>query len=137
MFRAFHSTYWSNAGSGSKPRPALADVAAAGVLLVPSEYPTIQAAVNAALDGDTVIVADGVYTGLGNRDITFGGKAITLKSANGPANTILDLRGRRSIPTAVSTSTARRRPRFSTASPSPTDPHPTVPSSTSSTGRAS
>ena len=76
----------------------VADLTTASVLLVPSEYPTIQAAVNAAVPGDTVIVADGVYTGFGNRDITFRGKAITLKSAHGPANTILNLQGTQDDP---------------------------------------
>ncbi|MHC4655194.1 MAG: choice-of-anchor Q domain-containing protein [Planctomycetota bacterium] len=64
--------------------------AAAKDLLVPSEYKTIQAAINAAANGDTVIVADGTYTGSGNRDIDFKGKAITVMSENGPEKCIID-----------------------------------------------
>ncbi|MBN1765783.1 MAG: DUF3160 domain-containing protein [Sedimentisphaerales bacterium] len=51
---------------------------------------TIQAGITAASPGDTVLVADGTYTGSGNRDIDFLGKAITLSSENGPANCIID-----------------------------------------------
>ncbi|MDH4203561.1 MAG: DUF5123 domain-containing protein [Phycisphaerae bacterium] len=54
------------------------------------DYPTIQTAINNAVNGDTVLVADGVYTGDGNRDINFLGKAITVKSQNGPTNCIID-----------------------------------------------
>jgi predicted outer membrane repeat protein len=66
-------------------------------LHVPGEYPTIQAAIDAAIDGDTVIVADGVYTGDGNRDI-FLGKDITVRSESGPENTIIDCNGSREDP---------------------------------------
>jgi len=57
---------------------------------VPSIYPTIQAAIDDASDGDTVWVADGRYTGEGNYDIDFKGKAITVRSENGPENCIID-----------------------------------------------
>ncbi len=58
--------------------------------LVPDNYPTIQAAIDDAYDGDTIIVTDGTYTGQGNIDIDFKGKSITLKSQNGPANCIIN-----------------------------------------------
>ena len=60
---------------------------------VPSQYPTIQAAIDAASDGDTVLVADGTYTGNGNRDINFKGKAIIVRSENGPESCIIDCQG--------------------------------------------
>ncbi len=56
--------------------------AIAAVRYVPDEYPTIQAAVNACKDFDTVIVAPGRYSGSGNRNITFNGKAITVRSTD-------------------------------------------------------
>lgn len=54
--------------------------------LVPSQYPTIQAAIDASLDGDEVIVAPGTYTEYFNTQ----GRLITLRSADGAATTILD-----------------------------------------------
>jgi len=59
----------------------------------PADFATIQAAIDDSNDGDTVLVADGTYTGDGNRDIDFHGKGITVKSQNGPENCIIDCNG--------------------------------------------
>jgi hypothetical protein len=53
-------------------------------------YPTIQAAINASSNGQLVLVGDGIFAGEGNRDIEFKGKAITLRSENGPEHCIID-----------------------------------------------
>ena len=69
----------------------IAGVARAGnTYKVPDDYPTIRDAMNAASNGDTIIVADDVYTGSMNKNLDFNGKAITLKSENGPENCIID-----------------------------------------------
>ncbi len=65
---------------------------------VPSEYATIQAAIDACSDGDEVIIPPGTYTGDGNRDLDYGGLAITVRSTdpNDPnvvASTIIDCEG--------------------------------------------
>jgi predicted outer membrane repeat protein len=59
----------------------------------PADFNNIQAAIDDANDGDTIFVADGTYTGDGNRDIDFKGKAITLRSENGPRKCIIDCQG--------------------------------------------
>jgi hypothetical protein len=61
-----------------------------GNIYVPADYSTIQAAIDAALDGDSILVADGTYRGDGNKNLDFRGKAITVQSENGPANCIID-----------------------------------------------
>jgi parallel beta-helix repeat protein/predicted outer membrane repeat protein len=63
------------------------------IIHVPADYPSIQAAVDAASDADTVLVADGTYTGDGNNSISLDGKAVVVKSANGPATCIMDGEG--------------------------------------------
>ena len=49
-----------------------------------AEHPfdAIQEAIDAAVDGDTVVIIMGTFTGTGNRDIDFSGKAITVRSTN-------------------------------------------------------
>jgi len=64
------------------------------------QYPfaTIQHGVDSATTRDTVLVHPGTYTGLGNRDIDFGGEYIVLKSVVGPEETIVDCQGTQSEP---------------------------------------
>jgi parallel beta-helix repeat protein len=56
----------------------------AGTIIVPDDYPTIQAAIDAASPDDTLIVKDGTYTE--NVDVT---KRLTIKSENGAEVTIV------------------------------------------------
>lgn len=61
-------------------------VHAAATITVPAMEPTIQAAINAASNGDTVLVSSGTYT----ENIDFHGKAITVESSQGAAATTID-----------------------------------------------
>jgi hypothetical protein len=53
---------------------------------VPADFPNIQTAIDAAIDGDTVLVSPGTYA----EAIDFVGKAITVSSLAGPDTTIID-----------------------------------------------
>ncbi|MCF8357710.1 MAG: right-handed parallel beta-helix repeat-containing protein [Prolixibacteraceae bacterium] len=59
-------------------------------LNVPADYSTIQEAIDAAQNGDTVLVANGSYSGNGNDFISIGDKEIVVKSQNGPENCIIE-----------------------------------------------
>jgi len=56
-------------------------------------FDAIQEAIDTAVYRDTILVLDGTYTGEGNRDITYGGEAMTVKSQNGPEMCIIDCQG--------------------------------------------
>jgi uncharacterized repeat protein (TIGR01451 family) len=59
---------------------------AASTIHVPADLPTIQGGIDAAVDGDIVLVAAGVYL----EHINFHGKAITVTSEQGPGLTVID-----------------------------------------------
>jgi len=67
-------------GLGSAP------LAGAATLHVPQTYSTIQSAIDAASNGDIVLVAPGTYV----ENLDFLGKAIHVKSTKGPDVTIID-----------------------------------------------
>lgn len=61
----------------------------AATIHVPKEELTIQSGIDAAKDGDTVLVADGIYKDEGNVNLDFNGKKIIVKSESGPKSTII------------------------------------------------
>lgn len=65
----------------------LSGPARATIIHIPGDYPTIQEGINASADGDTVLVADGIYF----ENINFLGKAILLTSENGPDYTTIEI----------------------------------------------
>ncbi|MHC4943290.1 MAG: right-handed parallel beta-helix repeat-containing protein [Planctomycetota bacterium] len=66
--------------------PILSVIAFSTTIHVPADYPTIQEAIEAAVDGDTVLVAPGTYV----ENIDFIGKAISVMSSAGPDQTVID-----------------------------------------------
>ena len=72
-------------------------LAAGATIYVPAEESTIQAAVDAASDGDEILVAPGTYTGSGDSVINPGGKAITIRATGTADETIVDGEGARMV----------------------------------------
>ncbi len=60
-----------------------------GLLYVPFDYPTLQAAVDAAVSGDSIVLAPGVHAGPGNRDVVVD-KGLFIVGATTAAECILD-----------------------------------------------
>jgi hypothetical protein len=65
----------------------------AATIRVPDDFATIQEAIDYARPGEIVEVGPGTYSGDGNRDIDFRGKAITVRSSDGADNTIINCSG--------------------------------------------
>lgn len=76
---------------------AVSDLGAATYVVRPDgtgDFPTIQAAIDAVSNGDTIELTDGTFTGTSNRDIDLRGKGITIRSQSGdPATCVIDCEG--------------------------------------------
>ena len=94
-FLASVSVSCGEGGNGTKPPPI--DT----VLVKPDgtgDYPTIQAAIDAADSLEIIELTDGIFSGEGNRNIDFLGKTITVRSLSGnPELCIVDPRPEISI----------------------------------------
>jgi hypothetical protein len=60
---------------------------------VPLDQPSIQAGIDSATSGDTVLVAVGTFTGASNKNIDFSGKSVLLISEKGADSTVIDCEG--------------------------------------------
>ena len=74
---------------------SLSATGASADIYVPDDYTQIQVAINAAVDGDRVIVKSGTYY----ESIDFKGKKIIVKSESGPMSTVIKANGYNSVVT--------------------------------------
>lgn len=56
-------------------------------------FDAISEAISAAVNGDTVLILDGTYSGIGNRDMSFHGKPISVRADGGPGTCFIDCGG--------------------------------------------
>jgi hypothetical protein len=79
-------------GADGSPQDVTVTQSSVGISLyyVPDDFSTIQEALDGVVDGDTIIVRGGTYTGANNKNLDFRGKAIILRAENGPENCIID-----------------------------------------------
>ena len=82
---------------------ASADQAIAATFVVKpdgtGDFPVIQAAIDAAANGDEILLTDGVFRGKGNKEVHFWGKAVTVRSQSGnPGDCIIDAEGEIGLP---------------------------------------
>lgn len=75
------------------------------IIHVPGDFTTIQSAIGGTADGATVVVADGIYAGVANRNIDLPGKSIIVTSENGELNCTINCQGSRT-PAARGSATA-------------------------------
>ena len=78
--------------SPMKTVPISLKILSDGIIHVPGDQSTIQGAIDLAYHGATVLVADGTYSGCGNMDLDFSGKAITVTLENRASGAVIDLR---------------------------------------------
>lgn len=58
------------------------------------DFPTLQAAIDGAQDGDVIELTDGTFAGPGNRDLRWLGETLTLRSQSGdPLRCVIDCGG--------------------------------------------
>ena len=78
------ATYYVDAIRGANTNSGLSEQ---------TPFNTIQHAIDASDHGDTVVVLPGLYVGVGNINLDYGGRLITVRSSDGPAHTIIDCQG--------------------------------------------
>jgi predicted outer membrane repeat protein len=71
--------------------PSISDPAEDGSADHP--FDAIQEAIDIAAEGDTILLADGLYTGVGNRALVVALAELTIRSATGPDTCIIDCQG--------------------------------------------